>query len=252
MLVKGSVILKRKFYFADQSAMPYTAWYDEPVFCPHCGRSEKPAICFTYPETDSNYAEYSQSELVELYRCTYDDCQKYFIVAYRYESSDSEGYHFSPIIYSYSGKHSDINFPEGIDLISPTFVEIFEQAAQAETYGLDQISGVGYRKALEFLIKDYAIQNSPENASTIRSQFLGKVISESLSSFPLIQSLAKAANWIGTDQTHYEQRYSSTDLNSMKQFIYSAATFISAEYLAKKAQAFVDANDPKRQGVDGK
>jgi hypothetical protein len=33
-------------------------------------------------------------------------------------------------------------------------VEIAQQASDAEQYGLDQIAGVGYRKALEFLIKD--------------------------------------------------------------------------------------------------
>lgn len=244
--------MKRIFFFADRKSAQQVAWIPEPRTCPHCGRSERPKICFEHPITSANIAESNRAQLVELYRCTYEDCQKYFIEVYACRTSDMTGYQYELIPYSYSGKHLELSFPDVIDSISPSFVEIFRQSTEAENLGLDQISGVGYRKALEFLIKDYAIQKAPGDADKIRSMFLGKVISENLKVFPMIQSLAKAANWIGTDQTHYEQRYSATDLNAMKQFIYSAATFISAEYLAKKAQAFVDANDPKRQGVDGK
>src|SRR5574341_359540 len=40
--------------------------------------------------------------------------------------------------------------------ISPEFVTIYSQANEAKTLGLEQIAGPGYRKAFEFLMKDYA------------------------------------------------------------------------------------------------
>ena len=35
------------------------------------------------------------------------------------------------------------------------FLTIYNQSLSAEDNNLDQIAGIGYRKALEFLIKDY-------------------------------------------------------------------------------------------------
>jgi hypothetical protein len=40
---------------------------------------------------------------------------------------------------------------------SGDFLEIYRHAAFAEGDALDQICGPGYRKALEFLIKDYIV-----------------------------------------------------------------------------------------------
>ena len=42
--------------------------------------------------------------------------------------------------------------------ISPNFVSIYKEAMEAQEYGLVQICGPGFRKAFEFLIKDYAKQ----------------------------------------------------------------------------------------------
>lgn len=41
--------------------------------------------------------------------------------------------------------------------VSPQFVEIYNQAKAAESFQLDQITGLGLRKALEFLIKDLEV-----------------------------------------------------------------------------------------------
>jgi hypothetical protein len=48
-------------------------------------------------------------------------------------------------------------FEEPLSAISPQYCLIFEEAHKAEAAGLTQICGMGYRKALEFLIKDYLI-----------------------------------------------------------------------------------------------
>lgn len=51
----------------------------------------------------------------------------------------------------------DIVFSDIINEISPGFVKIYNQAHEAEIRLLDDIVGGGYRKALEFLIKDICI-----------------------------------------------------------------------------------------------
>jgi hypothetical protein len=44
-------------------------------------------------------------------------------------------------------------FEEPIKQISSAFCSIYEEAHKAEQFGLTEVCGVGYRKALEFLIK---------------------------------------------------------------------------------------------------
>lgn len=51
-------------------------------------------------------------------------------------------------------------FDKKIDEISPKFNEIYKQALAAEVSNLNEIAGLGYRKSLEFLIKDIAIQKN--------------------------------------------------------------------------------------------
>lgn len=237
--------MKRHFKFKD-SANRYEAWFEVSNTCPHCGRTEMPSFVLDDSVTTANRAEKDSMTLIEIYQCTYTDCQKYFLKAYKYQSDDNYGsFQFSEIPYNYSGKHFDVVLPDEINRISQNFVEVYTQAAKAESLGLDQLSGMGYRKALEFLIKDYAISKSPADIDSIKANFLGKVIANNLKEFPKIQNLAKAANWIGTDQAHYEPRFSNNDLESMKQFILATATFMSADYQAENAMNFVEANDPK-------
>ena len=61
--------------------------------------------------------------------------------------------------------------------------------------------GIGYRKALEFLVKDYLIQIQEEDSETIKRLELGKCINKM--SDEKIQILAKGATWLGNDETLY-------------------------------------------------
>lgn len=211
-----------------------------PNNCPHCGNIMSPDLITTYT---NNKASDSEGTIVVLLQCTFDNCFKYYCLEYGYVCSFGTTYYVDPepIKYSYLPPAKN-NLPTNIDEISPSFSSIYKQALTAEKIGLNQISGIGYRKALEFLIKDYAILKSPTEKEDIEQNFLGKVIAEKLSDFPKIQKLAKAANWIGTDATHYVQKYKDSDLESMKRFIQASTQFISADYEADNAQEFIDSS----------
>jgi len=49
-------------------------------------------------------------------------------------------------------------FPKEVEKYSKNFIVIYNQAFTAEINGLTEICGLGYRKAFEFLIKDYLIK----------------------------------------------------------------------------------------------
>lgn len=164
------------------------------------------------------------------------NCYKFSVFEY---NNLPRGYSYYDLMtYSYQ-KKVNVSLPSNIEKVSEKFVEIFEQAATAEAYGLMSICGVAYRKAAEFLIKDYVIMKNPEEEDKIKKDTLGKVISEQLSDFPKIQILAKASTWIGNDETHYVRKHNDKDLNDLKSFLSAAATFIAADYDADQALAMI-------------
>ncbi len=66
--------------------------------------------------------------------------------------------------------------------------------AVAEAIGLDQLEGIGLRKAMEFLVKDYAISKNPDQEEDIRSKFLGACINEYIIGFRCASSAPPQGN----------------------------------------------------------
>lgn len=235
-----------KFNLQFANGMSGVFQIDIPNNCPHCGRTIYPKR-FGAPILDGYIEKLPEAKIVVLLRCTFQDCQKFFIAVYNiHERNDRMADYKTEIIdYSYMPP-INIDLPENINAISSDFVEIYGQAIQAEQFRLTKISGIGYRKALEFLIKDYAIHTAPNDIDKIKKIPLGQVIDKYLNDFPKIQKLAKASAWIGNDETHYEKRFNSDEVISMKKFIKSAATFISADIEADAAAEFIEVNNPKK------
>src|SRR6266496_6550755 len=61
---------------------------------------------------------------------------------------------------------------DGVERVSPSFVKILNQSLAAESHNLDQLVGIGLRKALEFLIKDYCVYKRPDKAAEIKRDLL--------------------------------------------------------------------------------
>lgn len=123
-----------------------------------------------------------------------------------------------------------------IDGISPTFIELYNQGTSAEGFGLNQIAGGGYRKALEFLIKDYCIRSSPEKRGEIERRPLLQVINEYLDNGK-IKEAAKRTAWLGNDEIHYIRRWEDKDLADLKNLLRLTITAIEeslefAKYMA--------------------
>lgn len=243
-----------KVNFPDSSSVK--CHIDIPKTCPHCGTLISPQIMFNSPYTVGYfYSDINHSRIIVIYRCTNDECLKFFIVEYEFrkvthlvgyaQTRDFDYLQCEPVKYSYKIPFQ-VNIPKNIMDNFPDFFEIYSQAQQAEKDKLDKIYGMAYRKALEFLIKGYAIYRAPNDEDKIKAKTLGNVITQDFGDLPRIQALAKASNWISTDATHYEQRFNDVDTNSMKIFIKSAMTFISADLTADEATQFIDANDPKK------
>jgi len=120
-----------------------------------------------------------------------------------------------------------------IQSLSPSFAGLYKQALAADHHDLTDVFGMALRKALEFLIKDYAITQHPAEAAAIKSTLLGAVIKKYVSD-PNIKACAERATWLGNDETHYERRWVGHDVTDLRTLIQLTLNWITNEQLTKK------------------
>jgi len=142
------------------------------------------------------------------FQCT--NCRNMFIGKYSHQL----GYQYScykawPIV------PENIDFETEIKEVSPMFVETYNQSIYAESNSLNQLTGIGLRKSLEFLIKDFLISQKPENEDSIKSSTLAQCINNFIDDHSLVE-VSKRAVWLGNDETHYVRKWEDKDINDLK------------------------------------
>ena len=201
-----------------QGAASNCALDRHPNECPHCHRSISPLYKFAF---------IINVGLRIVYQCPDSRCKEIFIA---YFEGQGGGYDLkNTSIGTVKGK----TFSEHIIGISPSFVEIYNQALKAEEFGLNLICGIGYRKALEFLIKDYLINLKPQKEGEIKNKFLGNCIQDYVESSNL-KDMAERAVWLGNDETHYTRKWDGKDVGDLKSLIEVSIHWIEIEFITKK------------------
>lgn len=183
----------------------------EPNQCPFCHRT------IIALRLDS----YLCPDFVEInYRCPYLPCQKGFIAYYKIIETASivKGPSEYEFIKTSVGNFVSREFDIRIVEISLMFPVIYNQALEAEILGMDQISGMGFRKSLEFLIKDYLCKKLPDKESEIKASLLGMCINNFVDNNN-IKEISRRAVWLGNDETHYTRKWEDRDINDMKKLI---------------------------------
>ena len=214
--------------------------YDAVVECPVCHRVLDPRVlCGYYVENrgiQDTVSEYSHT-IYLLDFCP--KCRHAFLAEYKANFSglglSRMGFNDSKFVTTHPKEPSKQIFSEHISTISPSFVETFHQSEAAETAGLGEVAGCGYRKSLEFLVKDYLCRKEPSHTDEIKNEFLGQSIKRV--GDMRIQILAERATWIGNDATHYIKLHNNLDIEDMKRFIKAAVHFIDAELTSEDALA---------------
>lgn len=200
--------------------------------CPLCHKSLAPLPLFA--------CVYELSDTIKcasvVYFCRH--CTSPFFAHY-YVSSISEYtnstvYNSARFRYIEPVKFTKIVFDQKIIELSPQFDKIYNQALAAETSGLDEIAGLGYRKALEFLVKDFAIHEHSDSEGKIKSMPLSACIKEYIDA-PNIRTLATRSAWIGNDEAHYIRKQEDRDVSDMKSFIQATVYFISMILITEDA-----------------
>jgi hypothetical protein len=188
-----------------------------PDSCPLCHRG----IQAQYHEL-AHVKDGWRGRLELIFQCPSEGCQSFFISRY-FKSTDPSGYYqyFSSLpLERFTGK-----FSESIKRISPTFCQIAEEAMNAEASGWKLVAGPGYRKALEFLLKDYLCRLHAKEVEAIKATPLAACVKEYVDHEKLKAMAARAA-WLGNDETHYVRKWEDKDLEDLKKVIFLTSHWI--------------------------
>lgn len=210
--------LFERLHYYDESDTPYLGKL--PDVCPICTFAVSPKYILSYKK------ERLITELLCV--CPRHQCSALFFAVY-------QGWNNYELIKCYPTSKYHKDFPVEVSDLSPDFVAIFNQAHHAEQEELDLICGVAYRKALEYLIKDYVLRLFPEDDIKIKSKPLMQVIQNYITE-PSIKLMAERATWLGNDETHYIRKWEDKDLKDLKNLIDLTVYFISMSLKALQYQ----------------
>lgn len=195
---------------------------DAPNDCPYCHAKINPIF---KSEQHSREGLYTKEVFLI---CPVTRCGKGFVAFYA--ADDGRGAYW----YKYVNKPNPVEHEcsDIINEISENFCTIFNQSYHAEQLGLLEISGVGYRKAFEFLIKDFLTTKNPTKEDLIKKMQIGQCIADYVDDTKL-KACAKRAFWLGNDHTHYIKRWEDRDLQDLKTLIKLSINWIESEILTE-------------------
>lgn len=193
--------------------------YKKPITCPYCGAFIEPV---PFQHLRLAYNDNSTALLVS-YKCP--ACSKKFIGVYEINGEDAEYICIIPVA-------NEEVLPDCFGKISERFVSIHQQAFRAEARDDIQIAIVGYRTALEILIKDYAINMLGEPEAEVAGKGLRRTIDDYVSKE--IQSATDVIRIIGDDYTHYVNGHPEVAFEEFKDYYSMVLTYFEYQYKLKK------------------
>lgn len=183
-----------------------------PDECPCCHHAVKPGLLVaTFSDED---------KVIEVaFKCPRHKCSRIFVAIFEKRYMHT-GYVSNAFYLRATFPRNPVapTVAEEVAKVSPQFVKIFTQASQAEAFGLGEVAGVGYRKALEFLVKDYCVTKSPGKEDDVKKRPLAQVI-ENYVDNENVKQCAKRAVWLGNDETHYVRTWVDKDIKDLKLLI---------------------------------
>jgi hypothetical protein len=216
-----------------ENGTAHAAYDRKPDICPACHRHAHINPMFPQGHISPQDAKGSVSAKLQIvFSCPSHSCGTLFIAEYLNAKTPGGGWIYSlnrlfPVTFK------KYEATEAVAKISPNFVVIFNQAQQAENEGLEEVAGIGFRRALEFLVKDYCILKDPSNSDDIKKKFLGRCIADHMSD-QRIKACAERATWLGNDEAHYIRRWSKMDITDLKKLIELTTHWITSEHLTEE------------------
>ena len=169
--------------------------------------------------------------IISIYSCPH--CHNGFVIMHHMKIQKNGCVEKSQSAYPMTAANLQID--EDIRQVSPDFYNIYNQCLSAKNYGLDQIYGMGFRKALEKLVTDFAINRNPNDKDKILKMFLHTRIEHYFKESDAKTALM-ACKWLGNNETHYENYNDDKDLQLFEDLIEDTLYYIHREIRHQKAE----------------
>lgn len=229
------MLVEKSIKFEGDTHGTFIDTFQIPDECPRCHFAITPKE-LTFGGYTNNNGEHFASGL---YLCKH--CYQTFLTLYKCTINNSSKGGFcgftSRLLYLGPESPHDCECPDDVKTVFPRFYAIYNQAHKADSLGLDEIAGMGYRKAVEILVKDYCLQvlTDDRKKESIPSMPLAQCIK--LIPYERIKTLALGSAWLGNDETHYERKHTDRDLDDLKRFVKALVFFVSADLTASDASS---------------
>lgn len=209
---------------------------EEVNVCPICNVAMHPDLKGVNRNPDQTF--------LILWGCTNRFCGKYIAIEYKREQNPaphpaasklliSRILNGNPIVPAWPEVIQDLKSGEGSNpQAPPKFVECYLQSLKAEYSGLNELAGMGYRKTIEYLVKDWSIQNNPSAAEEIKKMMLMPVIKKYFTGD--LKDILERATWLGNDETHYIRLFDEFDINTLKELIGLVISDLDREFRKQK------------------
>ena len=201
---------------ANRNALPLKRYW-EPRQCPHCRRAigVQPSECVALPY------EKTGSAIILSYRCR--ACHRSFLVVSHRETDgqDLELIEVVPVAKDFE------RFPK-LKEISPEFCGINEEAYSAYNRGWFRLAAIGFRTAIEVLMKDFLISKNAGGEEEIVKLRLNDLI-EKYFKHMAMGEFARAIQVLGNDCTHYIRKHEDYNPEDVERFYKMFVTLLSLQ-----------------------
>lgn len=197
---------------------------------------------------DLHSVDQKQFNIISIHRCPH--CNQGFVVQHKMVAQEQDnGVYGVTIKYvetsqsTFPAKSSYKDIKEDIRKISPKFYDVYKQSLIAKNSGLNELYGMGFRKAIEYLVKDFAISENPNKRSSIEASSLHSCIENYFKNSDARTALL-ACKWLGNNETHYVNSNDSDDVSLLENLIEDTLYYIHREQRNKIA---IQVNNNKGQ-----
>ena len=184
----------------------YNYKFNKPLICPICGERQDAQPC------DNKLFQGPERQLFAAIRYRCNSCSKFFLAIYDVNCSNG--------LVSFGTFHPQINVAyedKLLEAFSPRFIYMYNQALTCEKNGHIELAAIGFRSALEFLVKDYAISELKKDRKEVSEKLLAGAIGSYLDSESI--KSADVVRILGNDYTHYKRDYPQHDFEILKTYM---------------------------------
>lgn len=210
---------------------------DSPKQCPLCKVSYYPNPIHTFGirgvEKNHSY------DIFTMYFCS--ACSNAFISKFHLGEYKNGYINTASHIWDAPCHFTPPELNEHLRKLSPGFCKMYMQSIRAEAEHLSELAGIGYRCALEFLVKDYLINMEFKDCSAEQGMVKIEPLSKSINRIANknIRSLALGIAWLGNDYAHYNVKHPNRDIQDLKKFLNAVIEFIILELTVEDAKNFI-------------